>query len=287
MPLDTQTFPITRHWAAAALREVPRNPEIFATKSLSLARKTFLCGSVQRTAIKNWLSRGELVAIGHGRSELTELGRLMAAQDERADRAWTWWLIHLHLCASNDSFPYSAFFLKNDAEGLAWRSADQIVKESLVSVAAENNLDLAESSVSTYFAGVDNAFRPGKPLFDLGLIERQDTDEGKRRLRRTLVKPADVVTAYGTVLFHNSFFSDQTTVEARMLLERGIARALGIKDSQYRDALGRITQHTTLGQVIEYRHQLNLDSVQFLKSGEAALRAIRTQAYTSQEVRWP
>ena len=233
------------------------------------------------------VSRGELVAIGHGRSELTEIGRLVAAQDERSDRAWTWWLIHLHLCASNDSFPYSAFFLKNDADGLAWRNADQIVTESLAPVAADIHLNIEERTVSTYFAGVDNAFRPGKPLFDLGLIERQDTGDGKRRLRRTLVKPADIVTAYGTVLFHKSFFSDQTTVEARMLLERGISRALGVKDSQYRDALGRITQHTTLGQVIEYRHQLNLDSVQFLKSGEAALRAIRIQAYTTQEVRWP
>jgi hypothetical protein len=287
MPLDTQTFPITRHWAAAALREVPRNPEIFANKSLSLARKTFLCGSNQRAAIKNWLSRGGLVAVGHGKSELTELGRLVAAQDERADRAWTWWLVHLHLCANEDSFPYSAFFLKNEADGLAWRSADQIVKDSLVPIATDANLGIEETTVSTYFAGVDNAFRPGMPLYDLGLIERQDTDDEKRRLRRTLIKPSDIVTAYATVLFHSSLFPEQTTVEARMLVERGIARALGIKDSQYREALGRITQHTTLGQVIEYRHQLNLDSVQFLKSGEAALRAIRTQAYTTQEVRWP
>lgn len=287
MPLDTQTFPITRHWTAAALREVPRNPEIFATKSLSIARKTFLCGSGQRTAIKNWLSRADLVGVGHGRSELTELGRLVAAQDERADRAWTWWLIHLHLCASNDSFPYSAFFLKNDADGLAWRSAEQIVKDSLLPVAVENHLDLAETTVSTYFEGVANAFRQGKPLYELGLIERQETDDGKRRLRRTLVTPSDIVVAYATVLFQRCFFSGQPTVEARMLLERGIARALGIKDSQYREALAQIKQHSTLGQVIEYRQQLNLDSVQFLKSGEAALRAIRIHAYNTQEVRWP
>lgn len=287
MPLDTQTFAISRHWLSVALSDVPRVPDIFASKQLSTGRKAFLAGSRQLPAIKNWLSRGEILGVSRGTAELTDVGRLMAAQDERAVRAWTWWLLHLHLCANADSFPYSAFFLITDSDGLSWRTSDEIV-ETLTKIAKEGGTEIEASTVDTYFQGVDNAFRPGKPLYDLGLIERREAngENGKRRLRRSLTKPADIVIAYGTILFQKSFFSNQNTVEARLLLEKGLARALGMRDPDLRDAWRRITQQA-FGEFVQYRQQVNIDSVQFLKSGEGALRAIRLQAYNSQEVRWP
>ncbi len=70
-------------------------------------------------------------------------------------------------------------------------------------------------------------------------------------------------------------------------METGLARALGIRDADLREALARISQHAALSQVVQYRRQVNLDSVQFLKSGEGALRAIRTQAYSTPDVKWP
>jgi hypothetical protein len=288
MPLDTQTFPITRHWLSVALTEVPRMPDVFAAKNLSVARKRFLAGSKQLAAIKNWLSRAEVLTITRGNAELTEIGRLMAAQDDRADRAWTWWLCHLHLCTSPDAFPYSDFFLLNDAEGLAWRTGEQIV-ESLTKFATDAGREIEQSTVSTYFEGVDNAFRLGRPLYGLGLMERRESAEGngKKRFRRALTKPADIVVAYTTTLFQKAFFEGQQTVESRVLLEKGLARSLGLRDADLREALRRITQHAALSQFLQYRQQANLDSVQFLKSGDGALRSIRMQAYNSQDVRWP
>jgi hypothetical protein len=288
MPLKTDTFGITRYWLSAALSELPRCPELFTKGSLSAARKTFLAGTNQLTAIKNWLSRADILELPRGSAELTELGRLIAAQDERAERAWTWWLFHLHLCASPDSFPYSEFFLSTDSEGLTWRTSEQIV-ETLTKFAKDSGTEIEVSTVENYFEGVENAFRPGRPLYGLGLIEHREVPgaNGKRRLRRALTKPADIVVAYAATLFHKSFFSEQTTVESRVLLEKGFSRALGTRDADVREALGRISQHAALGQVIQYRQQVNLDSVQFLKSGDPALRAIRMQAYNSQDVRWP
>ena len=58
--------------------------------------------------------------------KLSEIGQLMAAQDARAEMAWTWWLFHLHLCNNPDSFPYSGFFQIYDTEG-RWLSMDDIV----------------------------------------------------------------------------------------------------------------------------------------------------------------
>src|SRR4051794_14804245 len=100
MPLKTHTFGITRTWLSAALTELPKKPDIFAKANLSVARKTFLAGKNQLDAIKNWLSHAEVIETGRGSAELTELGKLMSAQDLRAERAWTWWLFHLHLSAN-------------------------------------------------------------------------------------------------------------------------------------------------------------------------------------------
>src|SRR4051794_24660230 len=104
MPLDTQTFGISRYWLTTALRHIPAYPEVLVgTKQMSLARKLFLAGSKQLPAIKNWLSRaGVMETIGR-QVKLTEIGQLMAAQDARAETAWTWWLFHLHLCVNPDA----------------------------------------------------------------------------------------------------------------------------------------------------------------------------------------
>lgn len=263
-------------------------PDVFASKNMSAGRKAFLAGSKQLAAIKNWLSRSDVLSASRGSVELTELGRLMAAQDERAERAWTWWLFHLHLAVNADSFPYSDYFLTTDSDGLTWRTTDQIV-EALAQSAKDDGKQIEISSVSTYFDGVDNAFRPGRPLYGLGLVERREVPgaNGKRRMRRALASPSDIVVAYATTLFQKAFFDGQTTVEARVLLEKGLARLLGLRDADLREALRRITRHPELGQCLQYRQQVNLDSVQFLKSGEGALRSIRMQAYNSQDVKWP
>jgi hypothetical protein len=288
MPLKTDTFGITRYWLATALTQVPRRPDLLAGANRSLARKAFLAGTNQLTAIKNWLSHAEVLALSKGSAELTELGRLIAAQDERAERAWTWWLIHIHLTTNRDAFPYAQFFLLSDAEGLTWRTSDQIV-ETLAKFAKDTGMEIEESTVQSYFEGVDNAFKSGRPLHSLGLIERRDANDGngKKRLRRALTRPADIVVAYATALFQNTFLQGQPTVEARVLLEKGLARSLGLRDADLRESLRRISQHSALGQFLQYRQQVNLDSVQFLKSGDGALRSIRMQAYNSQDVKWP
>ena len=54
MPLDTQTFGITKYWLSVALEKIPVEPQIFAKKNLGLARKAFLAGANMLTGIKNY-----------------------------------------------------------------------------------------------------------------------------------------------------------------------------------------------------------------------------------------
>src|SRR5262245_32195517 len=118
MPLDTQQFGLTRYWLTVALGHIPAIPDIFVvSKQLSRARRLFLAGRSQLAGIRNWLAAAGVIETAPRQVRLSELGQLMAAQDSRAEMAWTWWLFHLHLCVIPDNFPYATFFSLYDSEG--------------------------------------------------------------------------------------------------------------------------------------------------------------------------
>ena len=286
MPLDTQTFGITRHWLTTAIKHIPSAPEVFIKKQLNRARKLFLAGANQLPAIRNWLMAGGIIEKDKLKVKLTELGQLMAAQDSRAETALTWWLFHLHLCINPDAFPYSGFFLLYDSEG-RWLSESDIV-DRLAEHADEKQLNIKKETVDTYFSGVAQTFHNGGFVHEMGLIEQRTLGDGKnsRRVRRRLGRPDDTLVAYAAVLFQKQYYPGQATVEAREILGKGLSKVLGIRDSDVRDSLSRITTNKELSQHVQYRQQVNQDSIQFLRQAEAALREIRTSGYRSQAVKW-
>ena len=287
MPLDTQTFGITRHWLSTAVGQIPSTPDVFLlSKQLSQARKLFLAGKNQLSAIKNWLTIAEVIQKNGKEVKLTELGKLMAAQDPGAETALTWWLFHLHLCVNPEAFPYSNFFLIYDSEG-RWLSESDIV-DCLFKHAEEKQMSIVKKTVETYFSGVVQTFHKGGFVHEMGLIEQRPLGDGKsgRRIRRRLSCPDDALVAYASVLFQKQYYPGQATVEARELLSKGLSRVLGIRDSDVRDSLSRITTSKELSQHVQYRQQVNQDSIQFLRPAEAALREIRISAYRTEAVKW-
>ena len=287
MSLDTQSFGISRYWLSVALKKLPSQPELFKPAALCDARKAFLAGKNQVAAIKNWLFCADLIEVKSGQTTLTELGRLMAAQDPLAGAAWTWWLFHLHLCSNVDSFPYCAFFKEFDPEINSWSSFGEIVSKLNESQKADSRV--AEKTINTYFEGVERCFRPTWPIYGLGLVERRSAPEESKRelLRRRRVDPKDLVVLYAALLFHDTFFSNQSTVEAKRLFDQGLSRVLGMGISQVRSAFERIHQDSTLGQFLRYSQSANLDSLHFEKSGTSALKQIRSHTYSHGNVRWP
>ena len=288
MSLDTQTFGITRYWLSVALSRVPTAPDIFRKAQLSVARKAFLAGKNQLDAIKSWLANAQILKLDRGNVELSSLGKLMAAQDERAQKAWTWWLFHLHLCVNEESFPYSTFFLQFDSEGRNWMSFDEVL-ESLASESNDGERQYEATATRKRLEGVEKTFRPGWPIHSLGLVERRSVkgERGKERLRRCLSSPSDIVVAYGAMLFQHVLFSNQNTIETRKLVEKGLARALGLSDTRLRESFARLHQHAEFSDFLQYHRKVNMDSVQFRKIGAPALIQIRKHAYASGEVRWP
>ena len=287
MSLDTQTFGISRYWLSSALTKLPSNPDLFSASSICTARKTFLAGKNQVAAIKNWLVSAEIVTVSSKQSVLTDLGRLMAAKDSRAESAWTWWLFHLHLCANLESFPYYAFFREYDPEINSWLSFDEIIAKLVESQHVDGRV--SENTVETYFEGIERTFRPTWPIYGLGLVERRlAPEESKKELiRRRRIEPNDLIVLYATLLLHNKFFANQSTVEAKQLIDKGLGRMLGIGTGNVRSSLVRIHQDTTLGQLLQYSHAANLDSIQFVKKGDDALKQVRLHTYVQGNVRWP
>jgi hypothetical protein len=286
MALKNDSFGFSRYWLMTAFRELPLQPDILTPKKMAVSRKAFLAGNNQLVAIKNWLLHSGVAEITRGNTTLTELGQLMAAQDPKAEMAWTWWLFHLHLSINPEAFPYSGFFLLYDSEG-RWMPLDEIT-DSLFKYAEEKQLGLSQDTVDSYFSGVARTFQAGGFVHEIGLIEERTLGDGRssRKVRRRLCRPDDIVVAYAAVLFQKQFYSGQATVEAREILGKGLARALGIRDSDIRESLSRITTHKDLSHYVQYRQQVNQDSIQFLRPADAALRDIRTSSYRSQAVKW-
>ena len=105
-------------------------------------------------------------------------------------------------------------------------------------------------------------------------------------MRRRLAKPEDLLVAYTAVLFQHRHYPGQATVEAREILGKGVARVLGLRESDVRESLSRITTHKELSQYIQYRQQVNQDSIQFLRPADATLRDLRLTGFRGQAVKW-
>lgn len=287
MALDTQTFGITRHWLSVALDCIQRSPDIFSKRQLNYARKLFLAGTNQLDAIKSWLTCAGIINVSKGSTSLTELGKLIAALDPRAECAWTWWLFHLHLCINTDSFPYSTFFLFYDSDGRNWMAPED-VRDTLSKELESHGITPAPASLKSYFEGVDKSLCPGSPLYNLGLVERRlIPDRANNRttlgIRKSISKPSVVVVTYATLLFHSCFFPDKQTVETKILLEKGLAKSLGITNWGLREALTRIHQDRELSIFLKYSQVANIDSVQFPSIN---ISRVRKHGYSSGEIVW-
>jgi hypothetical protein len=285
--LDTQSFPIKKHWLVAALQETRVNPTIYSSAgTLSDFRKKFLAGTNQRSAIRNWLMRSGLIK-GSGKNiKLTDLGESIQSNDPQANTALTWWLFHIHLCA-NQAFPYSSLFVSFDVDE-SWMALADIL-QALREEAKRLGLSLADDTVDTYFAGVDASFRAGQMLFMLGLIERRESKQNGipiTLIRRASVRPCKELIVYTALLLQRLNFKGQATVATPDLFKCGFARILGIREPDLRDQLNEMRHDNNCSLFIEYTRKQDLDSIHFRRQGSAPLADLREHCYSSGAVKW-
>jgi len=286
MSLKTDSFPVKKHWLSAGLKAVPSNPKIFSKAALSDARKIFLAGDNQLTAVRAWMEGSDLIEKNGRDYKLTPVGITVVGKDPELNTAFSWWLVHIHLSV-NENFPYSALFSSFDVDG-NWMLISEVL-EGLGEVAKKQGLELAAGSIDSYFAGVDASFRPGQMPYMLGLIERRKTKaDGSEKLliRRTSIRPSKELIVYTALLLHRRYFKGQETVATPDLLNCGLARILGMRDSDLRDQLKEMRHDKECSSLIEYTQKQDMDHIHFKKQGSVPLGDLREYCYNSGAVKW-
>jgi len=284
--LKTDSFPVKKHWLSAGVKIIPANTKIFSKASLSDARKKFLAGDNQLTAIRAWMEGADLIKKKGRQYELTHVGRSIAVHDPEFNSAFSWWLVHLHLSASG-AFPYSALFTSFDVDG-SWMPATEVL-DGLCSFSDAQGYELTAGTIDSYFTGVDASFRPGQMLYMLGLIERRKTRQNGATvwlLRRACVRPCRELIVYTALLLHRRNFHGQETVRTPDMLDCGFAKILGMRDSDLRDQLSEMRHDSACSSYIEYTRKQDLDSIHFRKQGNAPLGDLREYCYTAGAVKW-
>ena len=163
------------------------------------------------------------------------------------------------------------------------------VKETMHKELETNGVNTAKASLEHYFDGVDKTLQPGSPIYNLGLVERRKIPDRATDnittlgIRKNIASPSDIIIAYAALLFRSVYFANQVTIETRKLLEKGLAKSLGITNSNLRHSLTRIHQDRELSNFLKYSQVANIDSVQF---PNASIGRIRKHGYSCGEVVW-
>jgi len=280
MSLKTDTFPLKRLWLEHAISTIPKNKMIFSSAHISDARKIFLAGSNQLTAIQNWLTCSSIIERQKNTVELTPLGKKISEHDTHADKALTWWLIHLNLCI-NDIFPYTAFFMGFEI-GDSWIEKDKIIDK----LYSKNPDRLALESLKTYFDGIDASFRPGNMMYMLGLLERRrDRESGKILIKRNSVEVCNELVVYALMLLQYRHAKD-VTMQTPTIIKMGLPHFLGLTHKMFREKLSNIQSDSNVNKLIKYDNKQNLDSVEFIKKGTKVMESLVDYMYENEVVQW-
>lgn len=258
MPLDTQTFAISRWWAHTGLSLIQSNGSIFSSSSLRQARREFIAGRNQINAIKNWMLAAQLIQKNGNAFELTREGQTIVKNDKELKKSSTWWAFHLLVCFGEDTFPYDAFFSSMDSNLKHFISLTNI-KEFLFEVGG----DRAESSIETYFEGVQKMFREDGVLQGLGLIETKKSSDGENYFKLANPFVSDATVLFALSLAKNKFFRNRPTIDFGELIKINLDRYLALSQDDLKQQLIRIS-HSPIGQgAITFNDVANISSIGF------------------------
>lgn len=262
MPIDTQTFAISRWWAYAGLIAVQKNPSIFSGTQVRNARVELIAGKNQLIAIKNWLLAGQLIKKEGSTHQLTRVGKCFLDNDPKLQKSSTWWAFHLLCCMGEDAYPYNALFSALDTEIRAFTGSAEL-KERI----GEQSQGLSNSTLETYLDGVLNMFRRDGPLEGLAIVEQTKNGRGTGEnisdsIAWRLGRPAipDGAILLGLALVRQRHYVTRTSIDFGELISVGLHHYLTLSQDDLRQRLRSISR-TDCG--VSYATAANLDSISF------------------------
>lgn len=262
MPIDTQTFAISRWWAYAGLLAVQKTPSIFAGTQVRSARVELIAGKNQLVAIKNWLLAAQLIKKEGSAHQLTRTGKCVLDNDPKFQKSSTWWAFHLLCCLGDDPYPYNALFKSLDTEIRAFVGISELKEKVL-----EQGQGLAASTLDTYLDGILNMFRRDGPMEGLAVVELTKNGRGtvdnladshSWRLGRPAIPDGAILL--GLALVRQRHYVTRTSIDFGELISTGLHHFLALSQDDLRQRLKSISR-TNCG--VSYATAANLDSVSF------------------------
>jgi len=258
--LNNYKFAVSRWWLSQGLEIIQTKPDIFAAKNLREAMKFFIAGSAVIKSINAWMVAIQLV--DRKKNGLTDFGFSLYKNDPKLLKSATWWSIHLSLCFSDASDPYSHFFLKLDnltKDWLSWKVFSTRIYSTLD--------DAAEQSIDSSLDGIKKMFQGDSPLAELGLIEiSKGQNNTGSSIRLGAPKLSDEIFIHALALARFSSFKSRDSVSFSELSATGLAHFLCCSKDSLRQNLQRMSQMHEWQTYFSFDYAVDLDSITFKES---------------------
>lgn len=265
MPIDTQTFAISKWWSYAGLSAIQKNPSTFSSNQIRSARVDLIAGKNQLIAIKNWLIAAQLIKKEGNTHQLTWAGKCLLSNDPKFEKSSSWWAFHLMCCLGDDPYPYNALFKSLDTDLRIFTSMPEL-KEKI----KELGPALSVATLNTYLDGILKMFHRDGPMEGLGLVELTKQNQGSSdnlgdsyswRLGRA--KVPDGAILLGLSLVRQRHYVTRTSVDFSELIAVGLHNFLILSQDDLRLRLKEISRNNC---GIDYATAANLDSISFDQS---------------------
>jgi len=256
--IGNETFALSRWQAYKTMALVKANRKVFSTANIRETMKDLIVGSSVVKAIKGWMLAAQLIeSVKTGEYELTDFARTIYSNDASLTKSSTWWSIHIAICFSDRSEPYTSFFLN-----LSNLSKDWIKWNDL-----KNKIDLviedsAMASLDKNLQGVRGMFQEDRPLADLGLIEIRKADD-QIHIRLGSPKLTDEIIIHALAMMRFHCYKMRSGVDFSEIIAAGLGHFLCCSPEELRKQIWRMEQSNNWKEYFSFTNAVNLESVSF------------------------
>ena len=181
--------------------------------------------------------------------------------DPDFQKASSWWAIHLQLCFSSKSDPYSHFFKVLGSCQNNWVGWTDLLKKI-------NELEEFRDNKSTTIEyatnGIRKMFEGDRPLSELALLNlRKQSYPSEIWLQLGLPVVPDEVFIYGLSLAREKLFKTRTSIDFSELAKCDFHSYLCISLEELAKRLRKLNQDTKWDGYFAYTEAVNLNSISF------------------------
>lgn len=266
--LNNQGEPVSSWRMAKAIRVIPTKPSIFSAKNLREARLEFIAGTNRLNTLEGWLLAAGILRKDNGRRAaeyfLSHFGHALAKNDPELRQSNTWMAIHLYLCFSNQSDPYSTIFKILNANFKQWMQwNDVLLKIGLLEPFKDNK----PSTIESVGGGIRRMFEGDNQLAEIGILTvRKKFSNKEIWLQLGSPKLNDEAILHALALARENLFPTRQTIDFSELIKQDIHSYLCLSQDDFRMNLRRIRYSEKWNDYFSFTEAANLNSIHFGES---------------------